>query len=177
LLFIFSVYKFRKSLDSAIAATIAAVFWINTPFTRELITGYAFGVSDIVLAFCVVAGFAAVLWYLAGERESRPDYSNRKLILIGLAMALPILAKNLLGAIPAATFFGLLLLDHRAMNKKVFMAAGSFLGLLAVYLLPLYFSSPETFKSEILVSFFHAQNYEGWGRVWHWYVTNYLPQR
>jgi len=177
LLFIFSVYKFRKSLLAASAATIAVIFWISTPFTHELITGYAFGVSDIVLAFTIVAGFSAILWYLNSESPERLNYPIRKLLIIGAIVALPICAKNLLGAITAATFFILLLRDHHAINKKVAAAAGSFVFLLLLYLLPLYFSSPLTFKNEIFVSFLHFKQLEGWSRPWHWYVTNYLPLR
>ncbi|MBX4186698.1 MAG: hypothetical protein KW802_00330 [Candidatus Doudnabacteria bacterium] len=177
LLFILVVYKYKDSLLAALAASIAAILWIRTPFTHELITGYAFGVSDIVLAFTVVASFGAILWYLREERGERNNYRYRKLILIGLIVALPILAKNLLGAIPAATFLILLLIDHRKLNTKVIAAGISFLSLLVLYYLPLYLVSLATFKSEILVSFLHFKQLEGWGRPWHWYLTNYLPQR
>src|SRR3989344_1261084 len=80
LLFIFGVYKYKESLQAATAATIAAIFWINTPFTHELITGYAFGVSDIVLAFTIVCSFAGIIWYLRTEgSEERAKYSYSKL--------------------------------------------------------------------------------------------------
>ena len=177
LLFIFSIYKFRKNILSAAAAMLAAIFWINTPFTHELVTGYAFGVSDIVLAFTVTGGLAAIFWYLNEERENRINYSYSKLAAIGLIVALPIMAKNLLGAIPAATFFSLVLWDRRKFDKKFVAAIGFFIGLLLVYFISLYFASPQTFNSEILVSFLHFKQLEGWARPWHWYVTNYLPQR
>ncbi len=177
LLFIFSVYKYRKSLLAAGAGTVAAIFWVNTPFTHELITGYAFGASDIVLGFTVVCAFAGIIWYLREEEQQRGTYAYRKLILIGMLVALPIMAKNLLGAIPAATYFILLLRDHRTINKKILSALAGFLGLLMLYFLTLYFASPQTFKNEIIVSFLHLQNLEGWGRSWHWYLSNYLPQR
>lgn len=177
LLFIFCIYKFRKSLLTAAAATLSAIFWINTPFTHELITGYAFGVSDIVLAFYVACGFGAILWYLFGEKEERLVYPYWELAVIGLLVALPLMAKDLLGAIPAAVFFGLLLYDHRQINKKLLAAGASFIGLLLFYYLGLYFASPETFKNEVLVSFLHFKQLEGWGRPWHFYLTNYLPQR
>ncbi len=176
-LFIWSIYRFKKSLLAAGAAALAAFFWISTPFTQELITGYAFGVSDIVLAFTAVCGFSAVLWYLEREREERINYPFWKLAAIGLIVALPIMAKNILGAIPGAAFFGLLLWDRKMIDKKVLAAAGSFLVFLALYFLPLYFASPQTFKIEFLVSFLHFKQLEGWGRPWHWYVTNYLTQR
>ena len=176
LLFILGVYRFNKSLLAAGVATLAAILWIKTPFTHELVTGYAFGVSDIVLAFTVAASFGAVLWYLKEEKESRLNYSWEKIIAISVIVALPVMAKNLLGAIPATTFIVSLVYDNR-FGKKLWLALGSFLGILAIYYLPLYFSSPETFRAEIMVSFLHGNNYEGWGRSWHWYITNYLPER
>ncbi len=177
LLFIFGVYRYKNSFGATLAATLAAIAWVNTPFTHELITGYAFGVSDIVLAFTVVASFVSILWYLREEREVRVRHALSKLILIGIIVALPIAAKNLLGAIPAATFFILLLRDHRKISQRVIIPASSFIGILLLYLLSLYFSSPETFKNEILISFFHFQNLEGWGRPWHYYLSDYLPHR
>ncbi len=161
---------------AAAAATLAAIFWINTPFTHELITGYAFGVSDIVLAFTVALSFVALSWYLKEEQTVRKNYPWWKITIISLIVALPIMTKNLLGAIPAATFFVLLLRDFK-LSKKFWVGGGSFIVLLIAYYLPLFISSPETFKAEVLVSFLHGTNYEGWGRPSHWYVTNYLPQR
>ena len=176
LIFILGVYRFGKNIVATSVATLAAVLWVKSPFTHELVTGYAFGVSDIVLAFTVAASFGAVLWYLKEQKESRLNYSWQKIVAISLVVALPIMAKNLLGAIPAATFFTLLLRDYK-LNSKFWIGAGSFLALSAAYYLPLFFSSPETFRAEIMVSFLHGNNYEGWGRPWHWYITNYLPQR
>lgn len=176
IIFILGVYRFRKNLLAAAAATVAAALWIKTPFTHELVTGYAFGVSDIVLAATVVISFVSILWYLREEQTERQNYSWQKIMLLGFVVALPIMAKNLLGAIPVATFLFLLFRDNR-FSKKFWFALASFLGLLAIYYLPLLISSPETFQSEIMVSFLHGNNYEGWGRPWYWYVTNYLPER
>jgi hypothetical protein len=177
ILFINLVFAYSKRIYAAIAATLAVLFWISTPFTHELITGYTFGVSDIVLAFTVVLGLDGVLWYLHKEKEDRLNYPWWKVGCMAILVATPIMAKNLLGAIPSAIFFIALLRDHRAVSKKLLSAVGFFVGVLALYYLPLYFASPETFKNEILISFFHAANYEGWGRPWHYYITNYLPQR
>src|SRR3989344_2421179 len=200
LLFIFSVYKYRESLLAALAGTAAAIFWVNTPFPHELITGYAFGASDIVLAFTVVCAFAGIIWYLRDGITLSADrqkvlYDTLKLGLIGMVVALPIMAKNLLGAIPAATYFILLIWDSTILFRRgtaasdssprigevrrgrFLVSASSFIGILALYFLPLYFASPQTFKNEIIVSFLHLQNLEGWGRPWHWYLSNYLPQR
>jgi len=177
LLFIVSVYTYRNSLMAALAATLATIFWISTPFTHELITGFAFGASDIVLAFTVVCAFAGVIWYLRELKDKRIGYPIWKLFLIVLLVSSPILAKSLLGAIPATTFFILLIYDRRKIDFKFLSSIGFFLFTLFLYFFPLYLSSPATFKSEILVSFFHLGNYEGWGRPWHYFLTNYLPQR
>jgi len=181
ILFIFFVYRYKQSLLAALSATLAVVFWISTPFTHELITGYAFGASDIVLLFSIVCSFGSIIWYLRNEPELRLQYKWWKLILIGAVVALPIMAKNLLGAIPAATYFFLLLRDnfgaYRPNYKNIVYGFLGFITLLVLYYLPLFLSSPVTFKNEILVSFYHFKQLEGWGRPWHWYISNYLPQR
>lgn len=177
LLFIFSVYKYRNSLLAGVAATIGAVFWVNTSFTHELITGYAFGVSDIVLAFTMVCAFAGIIWYLQEEKTVRRDYPWLRLGIIAVLVALPIMAKNILGAIPAATFFLLLLADYGRAGKRFWQSLAIFSAALLLYYVPLALSSWVTFKKEILVSFFHVNDYEGWGRPWHYYLTNYLPHR
>jgi len=177
LIFIWGVYQYRKNVGAAIAGTVAAIAWVNTPFTHELVTGYAFGVSDIVLAFSVVCSFVAILWYLKRDRGERIMYPMWKLALVGSIVALPIMVKNLLGAIPAATYIILLLWDNKKINKQFVVAATGFLGILLLYYLPLYFASPETFKKEILIGFLHMQDLEGWGRPWHYYFSNYFPQR
>ncbi len=177
LIFITAVYSYSKNLLAAAAALVAAIFWINTPFTHELITGYAFGVSDIVLAFSAVCAFGGLLLYLSSEKSKRLEYSWARLAGIAVLVALPILAKNLLGAIPAALFFILLFNDHRRISRQVWQGAGAFLGTMILYYGPLLVVSPQTFTQEILVSFFHASNYEGWGRPWHYYFTDYFPNR
>jgi|GEM_PF-2237539 len=177
LLFILIVYLFSKNLFATFAAFIASIFWINTPFTRELITGYAFGVSDIVLAFTVVCAFGGVLWYLDDEKEQRLQYPFWKLALIAVLVALPIMAKNLLGAIPAATFFVLILRDSRKFNAKFWEVFAVFFGVLAIYFVPLYLASPIAFANQLDLTFSHFKNLEGWGRPWYYYIANYLPQR
>jgi len=176
ILFIFSIYKFSKSLLATVAATVASVLWFWTPFTRELITGYAFGVSDIVLSFTVVAAFSAILWYVKDEKTVRLNYPWWKIVLISAIAILPVLAKNLLGAIPAAIVLGLLIRDF-GLTKRFWQGMSAFIGVALLYYIPLFVSSPETFMAEVLVAFFHNSDYEGWGRPWHYYFTNYLPNR
>ncbi len=177
IIFICSIYLFSRRLIPTIAATAASIFWLNTPFTHALITGYTFGVSDIVLAFTVICAFGGMLWYFSEEKTTRLDYAWWKLCLIVFLVSLPIWAKNLLGAIPAATFFTVLIYDHRTLSRKFWVSLCAFLGTLLVYYGPLYLESPETFKNEILVAFFHFNNLEGWGRPWHAYFSEYLPGR
>src|SRR3989338_5770822 len=150
ILFIAIVFWFSRNLLAAFAALLASLFWINTPFTHELITGYAFGVSDIVLAFTVVASFGAILWYL----KNRKSVSSYQLIVISLVVALPIMAKNLLGAIPVATLLILLSRDKQS-YRKLLIAGGSLVAALVVYYLPLFLVSPEAFKNGLLVTFSH----------------------
>lgn len=176
LIFIISVYLFSKKLLYAVAATLAAIIWIINPFTRALVTGYSFGVSDIVLAFTIVCSFGGLLWYFSQEKEKRLSYAGWKIVLIAVICALPIMAKNLLGAIPAATLFIVLIYEHRTLNQKFWVAVSAFLSLLTLHYLPLYLASPETFKKEVLVAFFHFADLEGWGRPWYYYLTEYLPK-
>lgn len=176
LLFIFLSYRLSKSMWVGIAATAAAVIWARTPFTRELITGYAFGVSDIVLSFTVILAFFALVWYLSEEKEGRREYPWWKISLVAALCVLPILAKNLLGAIPAAILVVFMIRDYK-FSIKLWQGVTAMVGVAVLYYLPLFLSSPETFKSEILISFFHNSDYEGWGRPWHYYFSNYLPQR
>ena len=177
ILFIAIVFWFSRNLLAAFAALLASLFWINTPFTHELITGYAFGVSDIVLAFTAVLAFGGILFYLEKDRAERLNYSWKRLAVIALLVALPVMAKNLLGALPAAGFVLLLFWDQKKFNRNFWTSLSWLAGWLIAYYSPLLIASPGTFKNEILVSFFHAVNYEGWGRPWHFYITDYLPHR
>jgi len=175
-IFILSVSKFEKTIMATIAATIAAIFWIMTPFTQNLITGIDFGASDIVLAFTVSCCFGALCWYLYHPSNMRKNYSWWKLMLMGLIVTLPILTKNVLGAIPAATFFLLLLFDQKKVNVKLLASVLSFSALIFLYFGALYISSPITFKREIFVSFQHMENFEGWAKPWYFYLSDYIPR-
>jgi len=176
IIFIISVYKFEQNITSLIVATLTTIFWIFTPFSRHLITGLDFGTSDIVLAFMVICSFGAFCWYLANPSSLRKKYPLWKLIVISLIVALPILTKNVLGAIPAATFFSLNLYDQRKINSKFLLSLLSFIGVIFLYFGSLYLSSPTTFRQEIFVSFSHTQNFEGWARPWYFFLTDYLPK-
>jgi len=176
LIFIFTVYSFEKTIAGAVSATLAAIFWAYTPFTRALICGVAFGNSDIVLAFTVVCSFSVLCWYLSKPRQIRRNYSYLRLVFMGAVVSLPVLTKNVLGAIPPATFFAILLYEHRRINLRLAASFLAFFTCLLLYYGSLYVSSPRAFLCETFISFRHFNNYEGWARPWHFYLTNYLPE-
>jgi hypothetical protein len=176
LIFILTVYSFEKTIVGAVSATLAAVFWAYTPFTRALICGVSFGNADMVLAFTVVCSFSILCWYLSKPRLIRQNYSYLRLAFMGAVVSLPVLTKNVLGAIPPATFFVILLYEQRKVNLRLAVSFLSFSICLLLYYGSLYISSPQTFLCEIFLPFRHFYNYEGWARPWHIFVTNYLPE-
>jgi hypothetical protein len=177
LIFIFTVYCFEKTITGVISATSAAILWAYTRFSRDLLCGVTFGASDIVLAFTVICSFSIFCWYLSKPIELRRNYSYIRLIFMAAVVSLPILVKNVLGAIPAASFFVLFLYDHRKINVKLIVSFLSFLACLLFYYGSLYISSPKTFLSEIFIGFeTFFLNYEGWARPWHFFITYYLPE-
>jgi hypothetical protein len=175
LIFIATVYAFEKTIVGAVSATLAAILWVYTPFTRGLICGTTFGNSDMVLAFTVTCSFSIVCWYLARPKELRQNYSYLRLVFMGAVVSLPVLTKNVLGGIPPVTFFTILLYEHRRINLRLAASFLSFFSCLLLYYGSLYVSSPETFLCEIFAAFRHFYNYEGWARPWHIFITNYLP--
>lgn len=175
ILFISIVHLYKKNIISTAVATIASILFVLTFITKNLINGRVFGTSDILLAFVMTLSFGFVLWYLNKDQNERRKYSISKLIITSIIVALPIITKNMLGAIPAFTFFVLLLIDQKRINKKVFLSTVCFLGVLLLYFFPLYISSPTTFKKEILLPISFFKNYEDWARPWHFFITNYIP--
>ncbi|MBF0565414.1 MAG: hypothetical protein HQK89_09235 [Nitrospirae bacterium] len=175
--FILIVTRFTGSLLSLATATAAAVVWINTPFTKDLLTARAFNYSDVVLAFTMVCSLAAICNYLRKPYGERCRYANYDVILPAMAVTLPVMAKSLLGGIAPALFFSLLFRDQRKVNRKVVLSIAAFAIPLIVYYGSLCLSSPDTFVKEMLVPFAHFKNYENWARPWHYYITNYLPTR
>ena len=181
--FIVAVFLFTGDAIPAVIATIAALIWIHGPFTRALVNGDWFGVSDIVLTFMTTCCLAVLLWYLSQELSKRTVQSWQRLFFYGIVMSLPILTKNLLGMIPAATFFLIFLCDHWWVSRRsgtirplILTPFISFFMLLFLYYGSLFLSSPETFKIEFPVALLHIwKNYEGWGRPWNWFIVNYLP--
>ncbi len=173
--FIACAFLFDPGPLSAPAAALAAIVWIRTPFTRNLIDGKAFGASDAVLAAMVVASLCGLCWYLSCRSSERVAWPLWKLLCVGAIVALPVVAKNILGAIPAATFALILLRDRRKPDLGSLAAGAGFLLVLIAFFLPLALNSPESFRRESLVPFSHFDDFEGWGMPWHAFLTNYLP--
>jgi hypothetical protein len=180
IIFIATVSLFTRSLLATLSATIASIIWVVSPFTTALIHGGGgggtiFGVSDITLAFTVILSFSAICWYLNTPQPKRAQNTLTKIIFITLLVSLPILAKNVLGAIPVVTFFIMLLIDQKKINLKVLIFALTLTLTLALFYGALFLSSPETFMIEIITPLRHFDNYEYWERPWHFFITNYLP--
>lgn len=175
ILFMGTVYYFERTYVTLLSATLASIIFINTPFTKLLISGIAFGASDMVLALSLVCSFCVILWYLQKPRITRNKYTYLKLIFISILISFPIEVKNLLGAIPPTTFFLLLLYDQGAINLKFILSLISFLSVIFVYFGTFYISSPATFLSEIYVPLAHFGNFEGWARPWYFFITDYIP--
>lgn len=182
LLFIVFSYFYTRKLTVVFGALIASSLFISNNFTRALVIGNEFGRSDIFLAFTVVLAYGAILWYLSERREDRINYKSWKLLVLGVAVSLPILAKNALGAIAPSLFFAIFFADNiivwnksKRFNRKIFYPLISFGVLIYYYYFSLYITSPITFKQEFLTSIKHVGDYEGWGRPWDFYFTNYFP--
>jgi hypothetical protein len=77
--------------------------------------------------------------------------------------------------IPAAAFFTLLVWDRKKPDRTLVISCVAFLGVIAFCFAPLYFSSPETFRSGIIVPMAHTGNLEGWAKPWYFFVVSYLP--
>ncbi|HRH25847.1 MAG TPA: hypothetical protein PLF31_00015 [Candidatus Paceibacterota bacterium] len=177
MLFIFIVWFYERNRFSTYAAGIAACIWIITPFTRDLITGHAFNHSDVLLALLIICSFGAILWYQKDIHQERKLYSLWKISLIAFVVTLPVVAKSALGAIPLATFVLLLIRDHMRINTRVICGFSTAFVLLLLSYGMLFLSHPDTFIREIWTPFLHFDNYEGWSRPWHYFVTGYLPEQ
>jgi hypothetical protein len=175
-LFIYFVWLYERNKFSTYAAAVAACIWIISPFTRDLITGHAFNHSDVFLSLLIILSFGAILWYQKDEIKIRKQYPLWKLCVIGAVVTLPIIAKSALGAIPLATYAILLLRDQRRFTIRAILGLGISSALIFVSYGVLYISHPETFIREIWTPFLHFDNYEGWSRPWHYFVTTYLPE-
>ncbi len=178
-LFILSIFYIERSLLSIFTATVSAIILISTEFTQQLMLGYLFNNSDIVLFASIMLSFLSINLYLKETKEKRLNYSTKKIILLSLLVTLPIVVKTVLGAIPLAIFLILILNDHRTFKNRKFIYAiiTSFILLVSAYL-PLYISSPDTFINEILTPLNHVTGYnERPAKPWYSYLTNIIPDK
>lgn len=176
LLFITAVYFWEGTIVALISATLASIFLLFTDFTKNLLLGYVFNNSDIVLFFSVICSFFAIGYYLKQGKEKRLKYSHLEISIIAVIVTMPIVIKTLLGAIPLATFLFLLLKDRRKiLNKEIILAFLIPIVMLIIFYLPLYISSPETFMREILTPINHLSGSEGHNYPWYFYITKIIP--
>jgi predicted membrane channel-forming protein YqfA (hemolysin III family) len=174
--FLLVVCWFDPSRLARVAGLLAAVLWLQMPYIERVVIGWEFGASDLVLAGSVVLCLGALLHYLEPQATVRRGYSARRLAVYAAVVSLPVVVKSALGLIPAATYFGILVWERRRLDRRLAAAALVFVGILVCAFLPLYLSSPETFRREIRLPLNHMGSSEGWVYPWHYFVTNYLPK-
>ncbi len=175
-LLIVGMYYLRLPYRIIVASTIASVLLITNKFSWEIISGWSFGVSDILLEFSIIASFIAIGSYIIRPKYERKNFSIGSIMLIAVISTLPLLIKNVLGAIPLATFLIVLFYDER-FNLKVRLASLSSILLVLIHYGILFLSSQQTFLQEIVVPFKHFNDYENWARPWHAFFSDYLPNR
>lgn len=173
IIFIIIAKVFFKQFKYILSSFIAACLLLFTPFTKGLIIGFQFGLSDIVLAFATVIAFVGVAYYFIILRQQ----SKTRLwpyALIGAACALPFCVKSMLGLIPMATVAVMILFDRKGLKKLMYFILG-FILIAGAFYIPLCIESPKIFLYEFMTSFKHFDNYEGWQRPWNIFFSDYLP--
>jgi len=178
IIFIMAVYFWEGTILSLLGATTTLILFISTKFTQQLMLGYVFNNSDIVLFFSIICSFFALGWYLYKEKKDRLNYSLLKISIISIIVTLPIVVKTLLGAMPLATFIFLIIKDRKSIfNKQIILAVLIPILLLIIFYLPFYFSSPDTFIKEIMLPINHISGNNELFRFpfWHYYFTKILP--
>jgi hypothetical protein len=179
LLFLIAVSALFRQKRAIFTAILASWLWLLTPFVRQVLNANAFGYSDIVLSFSVVLSIIGTLCYKYLEFRTPKDKRNF-LILVIFGATLPLLVKNVLGALPLAFLFYFLVRERGEENVpkgSILMAVLIPLATCAIYYGACLWKSPEAFKAEFFVSFQHFGNYEGWAKPFWYYLTNYLPYR
>ncbi len=177
--FIIGISVLFKEKRAAFVALIVAWLWLLTPFVRTVLNANAFGYSDIVLVFSVVLSLLLIV-SLNKRVSSELPLDKNLFIFIVFASTLPLLIKNLLGALPLAflsyVVFRAVLVDK--LKKREAILALFFCAFLCVlYYGASWWKSPEAFQAEFFVSLMHFENYEGWQKPWHYFITHYLPER
>lgn len=179
LIFLMAISALYKKKRAIFAAAITSWIWLLTPFVRQTLNANAFGYSDIVLSFSVVAAIMCI--YLLILNEIKNDrYRFRFFLLTVVVCTLPIMVKNALGALPLAIFWIVMYKRGKSFNLPKFAPALAVvipIVLCLVYYGVSFWKSPEAFKAEFFVAFQHFGDYEGWAKPWHYFITNYLPDR
>ncbi|MCP4125364.1 MAG: hypothetical protein GY751_26825 [Bacteroidetes bacterium] len=180
LLFIVGISFLYKKKRAIMMSVLASWLWLLTPFVRGLLNGNYFGYSDIVLSFSVVAAFIMVLGYSHNEFKSE-EGKKQWLYFTILVCTLPLLVKSVLGALPLA-FLIITILASKTKepvikSANVFRALSIPLLICIIYYGLNYITSPEAFRAEIMVPLEHFGNYEGWQKPWHYFISDYLPNR
>ncbi|MEZ5008301.1 MAG: hypothetical protein R2753_09160 [Chitinophagales bacterium] len=179
LIFIIGIALLFKEKRAIIIASLAAYLWTITPFTRGVLNGNYFGYSDIVLACSVT--LSLLLSIGVHQNISRNNTIKGHLLAVAVTAAtIPLMVKNVLGALP---MLFLLIILIKGIKKDRIKISEFFLALLIPLILCFlyygasYWKSPEAFKAEFFVSFQHFNDYEGWKKPWHHFVSDYLPNR
>jgi hypothetical protein len=178
-IFIIGVSTLFKEKRATFVASIVAWLWLLTPFVRTVLNANAFGYSDIVLAFSVVLSFLLIISLNKRVTSNLPINKNLYIFIV-FAATMPLLVKNLLGALPIAFLSFVVfkaVLANKLKKREAFLSV-IFCGFLcAIYYGASWWKSPEAFKAEFFVSLMHFENYEGWQKPWHYFITYYLPER
>ncbi|MEZ5003886.1 MAG: hypothetical protein R2730_12725 [Chitinophagales bacterium] len=179
LIFIIGIALLFKEKRAILIAALAAYLWTITPFTRGVLNGNYFGYSDIVLSFSVTLSLLLSIGLFQNIRRNNA-IKGHLLALAITAATIPLLVKNVLGALPLLFLMVILIKGVRAQRIKtqeILLALFIPIVLCLLYYGASYWKSPEAFKAEFFVSFYHFGNYEGWKEPWHYFVSYYLPNR
>lgn len=172
---IIGLHYISRSLLFTVSATLASLVWLSSNFTQALFFGFTFNESDILLSFFVVLSYLGICHFFSKPYIKRKEYSLPYLMAISAVMALPLIAKSVLGGIPALVFFTVLLFQDRNI-KHLLYAFGTFVLAVMIGYLPLFLNDPALFLQEIRVPFQHFGDYQTWARPWNFFLTDYLPK-
>lgn len=178
-IFIIGIALLFKEKRATFVASIVAWLWLLTPFVRTVLNANAFGYSDIVLACSVVLSFLLIVGLNKRIHSDLPVDKNLYVFIL-LAATVPLLIKNVLGALPLMYLW---IVIFRGLKADKLRKTDALLSVLfTVVVCFLYYGaclwkSPEAFKAEFFISFHHFGDYEGWKKPWHYFISNYLPQR
>lgn len=179
LIFLIAISALFRQKRAIFTAILVSWLWLLTPFVRQVLNANAFGYSDVVLSFTVVLAILGMLCYEFLEFRTEKGKWNFFLLVV-FGVTLPILVKNVLGALPLAFFYFYLFRKRKqggVSRRHIVWSVVLPVALCLVYYGASYWKSPEAFRAEFFTSFQHFGNYEGWARPFYYYLTHYLPGR